>query len=201
MSVEEPWARRQLPRMRLGSVSLRWTLNSIYLAPKASSFPSITATTAFSYCDRTTILLSPAHVGGTQTHQHFAGGFVLRRECAVVLNRDVDIPEIPLQWIAAIDRIRPRRMEYQIDRANRLMHRMDDRQPRLGYGDARVRGTTADHGPKGSNRVDGISPGGIENSLGFGQACLHERAIPKKVSRTSGSFTSGQFDECVYGAA
>ena len=36
--------------------------------------------------------------------------------------------------------------------------------------------------------------------LGFGQTCLHEWAIPKKVSRTSGSFTSGQFDERVYGA-
>src|SRR6266446_8031401 len=49
MAVEEPWAKRQLPRVRPGSVSLRWTLNSMYLAPKASSFPSIPATTLASH--------------------------------------------------------------------------------------------------------------------------------------------------------
>src|SRR6266481_700345 len=49
MSVDPPCAKRQLPRIRPGSVSLRWTLNSMYLAPKASSFPSITATTLASY--------------------------------------------------------------------------------------------------------------------------------------------------------
>src|SRR6266481_4915151 len=197
MSVEEPWARRQLPRMRLGSVSLRWTLNSMYFAPKASSFPSITATTAFSYYDRTRILLSPAHVGGTQAHQHFTGGFVLRREGAVVLNGDMDIPKVSLQRIAAIDRVRPRRMEHEIDRAYRLVHRMNNCQPRLGYSDARVRGITADHVPEGSNRVDDISSGGIENSLSFSKARLDEGAIPQNVCGPSGTFTGSQFNERV----
>src|ERR1700730_484470 len=195
MIVEEPWANRQLPRIRPGSISLRWTLNSMYLAPKASSFPSITATTAFSYYDRTRILLSPAHVGGTQAHQHFAGGFVLRRECAVVLNRDMDISEIPLQRIAAIDRVRPRRMEYQIDRANRLVHRMNDRQPRLRYGDARVRGITADHVPKSSNRVDDISSSGIENSLGFTKARLNKGTFAQHCCGRSRILTASQIDE------
>src|SRR3984893_5029139 len=45
--------------MRPGSVSLRWTLNSMYLPPKASSFPSITATTAVSYLRSKRLIVAP----------------------------------------------------------------------------------------------------------------------------------------------
>src|SRR5215469_8607890 len=88
--------------------------------------------------------LSPTDVDRAQTHQHFAGGFVLCRECGIVLNSDVDIPEVPLQWVPVINRVCSRCMEHQIDGANRLVHGVHDRQPRLGNSETWIRGTGAE---------------------------------------------------------
>src|SRR5208282_4945341 len=49
VATSPPAEKRQLPRMRSGSVGLRQTLNSMYWAAPALSFSSITATTGVSY--------------------------------------------------------------------------------------------------------------------------------------------------------
>ena len=48
-----------------------------------------------------------------------------------MLDGDVDISKISLQWIAAIDRIRPRSVKDQIDRPDRLVHGVDNGEAHL----------------------------------------------------------------------
>jgi hypothetical protein len=44
----------------------------------------------------------------------------MRGDPRAVLDSNVDIPEISLQWVPAVDRVCPSCVEHQIDRADRL---------------------------------------------------------------------------------
>jgi hypothetical protein len=52
------------------------------------------------------------------------GRFILRAGRAVVLNGDMDIPEMSFQRIPGVHRVRAGGMKHQVDRAYRLVHGM-----------------------------------------------------------------------------
>jgi hypothetical protein len=80
----------------------------------------------------------PTRIAWMQPHQSFTGGFIMFVKCRRVLGGDVDATEMPLQWIPAVDRSCSCRMKHHIDRANRLMHSMDNGEPRLRNEIARI---------------------------------------------------------------
>jgi hypothetical protein len=53
------------------------------------------------------------------------------RKCGVVLDSDMDVAEMALQWVPRVDRIGPGSMENDVDRTNRLVNRMRYGEPRV----------------------------------------------------------------------
>jgi hypothetical protein len=78
----------------------------------------------------------------------------MHRKPGIVLDRDVDVAKMPLQRIACVNRIGPRRTEHQLNRPDGFMHGVRGREAglndlRRGIGNLRTLG-----GPCASKRID-----------------------------------------------
>ena len=106
----------------------------------------------------------------------------------------MNITEVPLQWVAAVNCIRSGSMKYQIDRPNSLVQAVGDGKSGPCDRDARIGPGSAAAG--NANRVENEGSGGAENSLRFSNAGLHGGAIPQRDWGTGGA-PCRQIDERV----
>ena len=87
-------------------------------------------------------------------------------ERGIVLDDHMDITEMPLQRVAAVDRVRSRGMEHQIDCSNGFVHSVGDGEPGFRDGETWIRSAI----PDGADRVEHEGAGGAQNGFGFRNA-------------------------------
>ena len=96
-----------------------------------------------------------------------------------MLHRDMDISKVALEPILAVNRIRTRRMEYDIHRSNGFMHAMGNRQPRLRDLATRIWRTPAHGCPGRANGMHDVRACGIDDRFGLRHLALDQGTMPQ----------------------